>query len=66
MSARGSQSPESVVGEIQRNTRRMYSTEEKVCIVLGGLKGEHYSRLLFTPGRISIIQLCRGPCWFEN
>ena len=34
MSARGSQSPESVVREIRRNTRRKYTSEEKIRIVL--------------------------------
>jgi transposase len=48
MSAKGSQSPESVVREIRRNTRRKYSTEEKIRIVLDGLKGE-----------VSIAELCR-------
>ena len=48
MSARQSQSPESVVREIRRNTRRKYSTEEKIRIVLEGLKGE-----------VSIAELCR-------
>ncbi len=48
MSAKGNQSPESVVREIRRNTRRKYSTEEKIRIVLDGLKGE-----------VSIAELCR-------
>jgi transposase len=48
MSARGSQSPESVVREIRRNTRRKYTSEEKIRIVLEGLKGE-----------VSITELCR-------
>ena len=48
MSARGNQSPESVVKEIRRNTRRKYSAEEKIRIVLEGLKGE-----------VSITELCR-------
>ena len=48
MSARGNQSPESVVKEIRRNTRRRYSAEEKIRIVLEGLKGE-----------VSIVELCR-------
>ena len=48
MSARGSQSPESVVREIRRNTRRKYTSEEKIRIVLEGLKGE-----------VSIVELCR-------
>ena len=41
-------SPESVVREIRRNTRRKYSAEEKIRIVLEGLKGE-----------ASIVELCR-------
>ena len=48
MSARDSQSPESMVKEIRRNTRRKYSAEEKIRIVLEGLKGE-----------VSITELCR-------
>ena len=48
MNARGNQSSESVVREIRRNTRRKYSTEEKIRIVLEGLKGE-----------VSISALCR-------
>ena len=48
MNARQSQSPESVVREIRRNTRRKYTSEEKIRIVLEGLKGE-----------VSIVELCR-------
>jgi len=48
MSARDNQSPEAVVREIRRNTRRKYSAEEKIRIVLEGLKGE-----------VSITELCR-------
>jgi transposase len=48
MSARESQSPESVVRDIRRNTRRKFSAEEKIRIVLEGLKGE-----------VSITELCR-------
>ena len=48
MNARRSQDPESVVRDIRRNTRRKYSTEEKIRIVLEGLKGE-----------VSIAELCR-------
>ena len=48
MNARTSQSPESVVREIRRNTRRKYTSEEKIRIVLEGLKGE-----------VSIVELCR-------
>jgi transposase len=48
INARGNQSSESVVREIRRNTRRKYFTEEKIRIVLEGLKGE-----------VSITALCR-------
>jgi transposase len=48
MSAEQNRSPESVVREIRRNTRRKFSTEEKIRIVLEGLKGE-----------ASIAELCR-------
>jgi len=40
MSVRQNQSPESVMKEIRRNTRREYTSEEKIRIVLEGLKGE--------------------------
>jgi transposase len=40
--------PESVVREIRRTTRRKFSAEEKIRIVLEGLKGEE-----------SISELCR-------
>jgi len=33
-------SPESMVREIKRRTRRKFSSEEKIRIVLEGLKGE--------------------------
>ena len=48
MNARRNQSPESVVRDIRRNTRRKYSSEDKIRIVLEGLKGE-----------VSISELCR-------
>lgn len=48
MCPRQSHNPESVVREIKRNTRRKFSSEEKIRIVLEGLKGE-----------ISISELCR-------
>jgi transposase len=48
MNARQNQDPESVVREIRRKTRRQYSAEEKIRIVLEGLKGE-----------TSIAELCR-------
>ena len=32
--------PEKPVKDIRRNTRRKFSTEEKICIVLDGLGGE--------------------------
>jgi transposase len=41
-------SPESVVREIKRRTRRKFTSEEKIRIVLEGLKGEE-----------SIADLCR-------
>ena len=48
MSTRQNQDPEAIVRDIRRNTRRKYSTEEKIRIVLEGLKGE-----------VSIAELCR-------
>jgi hypothetical protein len=41
-------SPESIVREIKRQTRRKFSAEEKIMIVLEGLRGE-----------ASISDLCR-------
>ena len=41
-------SPESAVREIRRKTRRKFSSEEKIRIVLEGLRGEE-----------SIAELCR-------
>ena len=48
MNARQNRDSESVVRDIRRNTRRKYSSEEKIRIVLEDLKGE-----------ISISELCR-------
>ena len=48
MSARNSRDPESIVRDIHRKTRRKFSSEEKIRIVLEGLKGE-----------VSISELCR-------
>ncbi|MFZ1947602.1 MAG: IS3 family transposase [bacterium] len=48
MGTQESRSPESVVKEIRRKTRRKFSSEEKIRIVLEGLKGEE-----------SISALCR-------
>ncbi len=42
------QNPESVVREIKRKTRRKFSSEEKIRIILEGLKGEE-----------SIATICR-------
>jgi len=44
----GKSDPEKVVREIKRRTRRNFSSEEKIRIVLEGLKGEQ-----------SIAELCR-------
>jgi len=48
MSPKKKPSPESIVREIKRKTRRKYSAEEKIRIVLEGLRGEQ-----------SITDLCR-------
>ena len=40
--------PEKIVREIKRKTRRMFSAEEKIRIVLEGLRGEE-----------TIAELCR-------
>jgi transposase len=49
MSKERKQSTEAAVREIRRRTRRKFSPEEKVRIVLEGLRGEQ-----------SVSQLCRG------
>ena len=48
MNARNSRDPESMVRDIHRKTRRKFSAEEKIRIVLEGLKGE-----------VGISELCR-------
>lgn len=48
MPQKKNQSPDSIVREIKRKTRRIFSGEEKIRIILEGLKGE-----------ISISELCR-------
>jgi transposase len=48
MTPKDHQSPESVVREIKRKTRRKFSSEEKIRIILEGLKGEE-----------SIATICR-------
>ena len=48
MNPKDHQSPESVVREIKRKTRRKFSSEEKIRIILEGLKGEE-----------SIATICR-------
>lgn len=48
MSGKQSQNPAAVVKEIRRQTRRRFTSEEKIRIVLEGLKGE-----------ASIAELCR-------
>ena len=40
MGPKAKQSPESVVREIKRNTRRKFNSEEKIRIILEGLRGE--------------------------
>jgi transposase len=47
--------PESVVREIKRKTRKRYSAEEKIRIVLEGLKGE-----------ASIAEICRKEGIYPN
>jgi len=48
MSGKQGQSPESVVKEIRRQTRRKFTAEEKIRIVLEGTRGD-----------ISVSELCR-------
>ncbi len=40
MESKTSKSPESVLREIKRRTRRKFDSEEKIRIILEGLKGE--------------------------
>ncbi len=40
MEPKASKNPESVVREIKRKTRRKFNSEEKIRIILEGLKGE--------------------------
>ena len=48
MKPKTKQSPESVVREIKRKTRRRFNSEEKISIILEGLKAEY-----------SIANICR-------
>lgn len=48
MLPKAKQGPESVVKEIKRNTRRKFNSEEKIRIILEGLRGED-----------SIANICR-------
>jgi|ERR1035438_2641184 transposase len=48
MEPKAKQSPESVVKEIKRKTRRKFNSEEKIRIILEGLRGED-----------SIANICR-------
>ena len=48
MKSKTNRSPESVVREIKRKTRRKFNLEEKISIILEGLKGEE-----------SIAAICR-------
>jgi transposase len=48
MNAKNKKGPESVVREIKRKTRRKFTSEEKIRIVLEGLRGEE-----------SIATICR-------
>jgi len=41
MSTKKKPSPDSIVREIKRRTRRKFSAEEKIRIILEGLRGEH-------------------------
>lgn len=50
-----SNDPQSVVRDIKRRTRRKFSSEEKIRIILEGLKGEH-----------SIAELCRRENIHQN
>jgi transposase len=40
MGPKAKQDPESVVREIKKNTRRKFHSEEKIRIILEGLRGE--------------------------
>ena len=44
MPSKRSQSAEAAIKEIRRQTRRKFSSEEKIRIVLEGLRGEQNSR----------------------
>jgi Transposase. len=48
MKPKAEQNPESIVREIKRNTRRKFNSEEKIRIILEGLRGED-----------SIANICR-------
>ncbi len=47
MKPKANQSPESVVREIKRKTRRKFHSDEKIRIILEGLKGEDSNKERF-------------------
>jgi transposase len=59
MRSQESRSPESVVRDIRRKTRRKFFSEEKIRIVLEGLKGEEsVSTICRREGLRSVLQPC--------
>jgi hypothetical protein len=57
--------PESVVRQIKRNTRKKYGAEEKIRIVLEGLRGESSmkGRSCRSASRMRSTELRRTPLW---
>jgi transposase len=50
-----------IIKDIRRQTRRHYSAEEKIRIVLEGLRGEeNISELCRREGRLDVLRLVQG------
>ena len=64
MRSKEKREPESIIREIKRKTRRKFTSEEKIRIVLEGLQGE--SSIADVCRRVGIHPLeCRGSCYFN-
>jgi len=55
-------SGERIVKDIKRKTRKRYSAEEKICIVLDGLRGEESVAELCWEGVLA--RICEQGVWF--
>jgi transposase len=59
MEPKASKNPESVVREIKRKTRRKFNSEEKIRIILEGLKGEDSIAAICKPTAMKSVNCAR-------